>query len=356
MHSIAIDQLANGETVWSAEKEGVGRESRTVWPLERADGLTGEDVRNLQAILAHAMADNTKANYRGQWLRFARWARQRGVRALPADPAHVAAYLAERIEREGHKPATLRAAASAIAFIHRVAGTDDPCLAVAVRRALSGATRKAGRRQKQAPALTAHALARIRATAYKPRRMRDGRSENTATARRRGSVDMALISLMRDALLRVSEAAALTWGDIVAEPNGTGRLQIRRSKTDPEGEGEVAFPVRADHDAPRSDPGLRSPWGQRLRAAPQPVDQANQAGGASRRAGGSVQRPFTAGGDGVRPRTGGHGTPQFDARWPLEVAGHASALHPERNRGEKRRCAILRPPAQPGGRGRTWRS
>ena len=52
---------------------------------------------------------------------------------------------------------------------------------------------------------------------------------------------MALICLMRDALLRVSEAAALTWSDLEAEADGTGRLLIRRSKTDTEGAGAVAF-------------------------------------------------------------------------------------------------------------------
>ena len=46
---------------------------------------------------------------------------------------------------------------------------------------------------------------------------------------------------MRDAMLRISEAAALTWNDIVTETDGTGRLLIRRSKTDAEGEGAVAF-------------------------------------------------------------------------------------------------------------------
>ena len=35
--------------------------------------------------------------------------------------------------------------------------------------------------------------------------------------------------------------AALSWSDIVAEADGTGRLLIRRSKTDAEGEGAVAF-------------------------------------------------------------------------------------------------------------------
>ena len=50
-----------------------------------------------------------------------------------------------------------------------------------------------------------------------------------------------MISLMRDALLRVSEAAALRWEDLTAEEDGTGRLIIRRSKTDTHGEGVVVF-------------------------------------------------------------------------------------------------------------------
>ena len=54
-------------------------------------------------------------------------------------------------------------------------------------------------------------------------------------------LDIAIVRVMRDALLRVSEAAELLWEDIEEEEDGTGRLLIRRSKTDPEGEGAVAF-------------------------------------------------------------------------------------------------------------------
>ena len=215
--------------------------SGTVTSPKPAGGLTGADIRNLTAVLEQAMAANTKANYRCQWRRFTEWTGNRGVSALPADRAYVAAYLAERFEREGHKPATLRTAAAAIACIHRAAGLVDPCAEAEVRRVLSGATRKAGKKQKQAAALTADALVRIRATAHAPRPGRGGRPENPAAAGRRGNMDVALISLMRDALLRVSEAAGLTWADIIAEHDGTGRLCIRRSKTDQEGEGAVLF-------------------------------------------------------------------------------------------------------------------
>ena len=206
-----------------------------------AGQLTQSDVENLTGLLDHGIARNTMRSYRSQWRNFHSWAMARGVVALPADPAHVAAYLAERIEDLGHKPATLRAAAAAIAFVHKAAGWENPCARPEVKSTLRGATRKAGRAQKQAKGLTAEGLAVIRSTACDPRPGRGGRFESAQTAESRGRLDVAVISLMRDALLRVSEAAALTWKDIEAQTDGTGRLVIRRSKTDPEGSGAVGF-------------------------------------------------------------------------------------------------------------------
>ena len=87
----------------------------------RAEGLTPDDVGNLNAVLEHEIAHNTMKNYGIQWRIFNRWALSKGVAALPADAAQVAAYLAERIEQHDHKPATLRVAAAAIAFVHRTA-------------------------------------------------------------------------------------------------------------------------------------------------------------------------------------------------------------------------------------------
>ena len=207
------------------------------WP----DGLTESGLGMLNAVLNHEVAKTTMTNYRVQWGKFIRWALENDVRALPADPRHVAAYLAERIESLGHSPATLRAAAAAIAFVHKTAGVDNPCAGPAVKRTLRSATRKAGRSQKQAEALTAEVFAVIQTTARNPRRGRGGRFEVLDAARNRGNLDIAVISVMRDAMLRVSEAAALIWEDLGTEPDGTGRLLIRRSKTDTEGEGAVAF-------------------------------------------------------------------------------------------------------------------
>ena len=54
---------------------------------------------------------------------------------------------------------------------------------------------------------------------------------------------------MADAGLRRSEAAALVWGDVERARDGSGRLLIRRSKTDAEGAGAVvAITKRAMRD------------------------------------------------------------------------------------------------------------
>ena len=82
-------------------------------------------------------------------------------------------------------------------------------------------------------------IAAIQATARIPRRGRGGRMETPETAEARARVDVALALTLRDGGLRVSEAAALAWGDVERWPDGSGRLTIRRSKTDPTGEGAV---------------------------------------------------------------------------------------------------------------------
>jgi len=203
--------------------------------------LTESDAQNLNRLFRHEITANTIRSYRSQWRNFVTWAATRGTPALAAEPEHVAAYLAERFEQLGHKPATLRVAAAAIAYVHSNCGLENPCSHPDVKRTLRGATRMAGKAQKQAKGLTAEALDAIAATACRPRLGKNGRRESARAAARRGSVDIALVMLMRDAMLRVSECAALTWGDIESVPDGSGRLLIRRSKTDPDGEGAVVF-------------------------------------------------------------------------------------------------------------------
>ena len=106
---------------------------------------------------------------------------------------------------------------------------------------MRGITRAAGGAQKQAAGLTAASLAAIRASACVPRKGRGGSMEIRETAQAKGLLDIALTSVMRDGMLRRSEAESVTCGDITEEGDVTGRLTVVRSKTDSEGEGVVLF-------------------------------------------------------------------------------------------------------------------
>ena len=159
-----------------------------------------------------------------------------------ATPELVAAFLAELAE-EGKSVSTLRLTKSALAAVHRSTGHQNPTDNEGVRKVMAGLARANGRPQRQAKPLTETALAAVKATAGIPRRYRDRavRAENAWAARRRGQVDIALLSVLRDGILRRSEAAALRWGDVEIQGRGSARLHVRRSKTDPEAEGAALY-------------------------------------------------------------------------------------------------------------------
>ena len=104
-----------------------------------------------------------------------------------------------------------------------------------------GHKRRHGAAQHQARSLDAEAAATLIAAAPRRRTGRAGRLESESTAAARAALDIALVSVMRDAMLRRSEAAALLWGDVERAPDGSGRLTVKRSKTDQLGEGAVLY-------------------------------------------------------------------------------------------------------------------
>ena len=101
-------------------------------------------------------------------------------------------------------------AAFAIARNYRDAGFDVPIHRGIARTVLDELTRDEGPGPVRALPLDLDCYLSIRKTAHEPCWGRGGRMERTASARTRGGVDVAMIDLMRDARLRVSEAAELT--------------------------------------------------------------------------------------------------------------------------------------------------
>ena len=213
--------------------------ARVVELAQSSGGLLASDRRRVAAALADSISPNTRRAYAQAWQRFETWTKGRGLSPLPASAEVVAAFLAER----GFLVATLRLSKSALAAVHRATGHPDPTKVEGVRRVMAGIARRNGRPQRQAKPMTAAALAAVQATAHLPRtyqgRAREG--ESAQDAARRGQVDMALLSVLRDGLLRRSEAAALRWADVELQADGSARLHVQRSKTDPEGVGTVLY-------------------------------------------------------------------------------------------------------------------
>ena len=195
------------------------------------------DDRHVEAVtqaVQRSRRPATRRVYASAWRRFRSWAEGEGLQPLPAEPLTVAAYLAHRAAA-GLSMASVAMDRKSISHYHRRDGFPTPTATEGVRRTFAGLVNQAvedGRNEpRQARALTAEVLARIRRTAYLPRSGPTGRTESAATARQRGDMDIAIASVMRDAMLRRSEAAELRWGAVKLMGDGSARATVRNSKT-----------------------------------------------------------------------------------------------------------------------------
>ena len=206
----------------------VVRQLHNTLDLPERDRCAAEAVA---AGLRDAKAENTRRAYSSAWQQFRWWAEAGGHPALPAAPQAVALYLGH-LASTGRSIATVQQARSAISHFHAAAGMgkgDNPALHPVVSEAVKGWRNRAPA-PRQADALTADALARVREVLRLPKRGRGGRMESADTARRRVALDLAIIGVLADGGLRRSEAAALTWGDVELWADGTGRLTIQKGK------------------------------------------------------------------------------------------------------------------------------
>lgn len=141
----------------------------------------------------------------------------------------LANYLVSLFDR-GHSPASASMVVSAVRFQARITGSPSP-VGPATDRILAGFRREGQQRGR----------GQVAGISWK---MADAIAELIATSEP-GSLsalrDAALVSVMSDAMLRVSEVATLRCSDIEEAEDGAGLVSIRRSKTDQEGEGAVLF-------------------------------------------------------------------------------------------------------------------
>lgn len=181
----------------------------------------GQAVDAAKGFIALAKAANTVRAYLSDWRDFGGWCVEVGARALPADPATVAAYCGA-IAKDGLAASTISRRLTAIGERHKIAGADNPTSHPLVKATLAGIARSIGAASNKKAALTAELLARIL------RKIPEDDLE--------GLRDRALILTGFAAALRRSELVDLNVNDIARHPKGLV-ITIRKSKTDQEGRG-----------------------------------------------------------------------------------------------------------------------
>jgi integrase len=194
-------------------------------PLEVLPPVAAEHLRTWWGRARRVYPDATLKAWRCDWAVYWGFCEPRELLPLPATPETVAAFVL--ICREaGKKPATVQRYLSTIARFHRAAQLFNPCGSEAVQMEVKGMTNEVSVRQRQARAL---GMTEIQAFLSSP-------GSNLPTLRER-----AMLCVAYDAMTRRSELIAIDVEDLKLLEDGTGRLLIRRSKTDQAGEGHVAY-------------------------------------------------------------------------------------------------------------------
>ncbi len=185
-------------------------------------------VAAARAYAAASKAPNTIRAYRSDLADFDEWCRGESLRALPAAPATIALYLTA-LAQAGAKASTLQRRISALSQAHQLAGhTPSPTADPLVRATMAGIRRAHGTAPAQKTALLTAELRRLLA-ATDP----DGLA---------GARDRALLLLGFAGGFRRGELISLTVDDLEETADGL-RVQLRRGKTDQEGQGrEVGIP------------------------------------------------------------------------------------------------------------------
>ncbi len=166
-----------------------------------------------------ARAANTRRAYRADWADFTAWCRDRRLTALPATPETVVLYLSDLAM--SRKTSTLQRRLSAISQAHKAADLETPTGHHAVRAVWSGIRRVKGTAQEgKAPAVTRDLRAMVA----------------TLPGTLPGLRDRALLLLGFAGAFRRSELAGLDIADVTTTRDGLV-VDLRRSKTDQEGEG-----------------------------------------------------------------------------------------------------------------------
>ena len=203
-----------------------------------ANGPLADALTKAIAYAQRSVSPATEKIYHDDWRAFRAWCQAHGAPALPASPAIVAAYLAERAATLGRSG--LRLILAAIAFHHRRAGqlwtSRDPVIATVMR----GILRAQQRPERPAAALTSAELRQLLAA------IGEDLTGLTGPAKLAARRDRALLLTGLAGALRRSELVALDVEDVRFKTEAMV-LRLHRSKGDQEGEGADVVIARGAH-------------------------------------------------------------------------------------------------------------
>jgi site-specific recombinase XerD len=185
------------------------------------------DAQAARDFARESLSPATRRAYQGDIRAFEAWCSERGLGVVPASPEVVASFLAHEAQR-GLAVSSISRRAAAIRLMHRAAGHTSPTEAEVVRSTLRGIRRKLGVAPKQKKPLTSDLLLSL--LDHVPDSLH-------------GKRDRALLLLGFAGAFRRSTLAVLEVEDLEEVADGL-RVQIRRSKTDQEGQGVVVPIVR----------------------------------------------------------------------------------------------------------------
>jgi len=185
-------------------------------------GALVDPMGSVRAYLAAEKSASTRRAYAGDWADFQRWCDASVLASLPASPATAARYLAQLAD-SGLKASTIARRVAAIRYAHKAAGLEPPTNAEGVKAVMRGIRRSKGARPNRKKPATAELLAQ--AIALLPDTLR-------------GLRDRAVLLIGFAAARRRSEIVSLNVEDVEFRRKGIV-IEIRRSKTDQEGRGQL---------------------------------------------------------------------------------------------------------------------
>jgi integrase/recombinase XerD len=185
-----------------------------------------EKLRQWTQWVHGAYSAHTEVAWESDWRGWLDFCALCSADPLPASPLTVRAYVELRSSL-GRRTSTIRRNVATLAAAHAAAGLPNPCDHPAVHLALKMVGRAQPGSPRQARGLMWNEIAQFLAIS-------DARTARKAR-------DCALLTLGYDAMTRREELVAVECEDLTWCADGSARLLIRRSKTDPDGEGSVMY-------------------------------------------------------------------------------------------------------------------